>query len=133
VKLNQLRVGGEYAVRLDYRRLVVDGVPMSYIPFAAGGYRATVVGYEKSEAGRTLVRVELTGRVPRWKDAREANPDGTWTVWQGYVVDDQERPVEDDWTSELVVQSSQVICEWTDAVVQQSVGSLDADWQSFEI
>jgi len=97
------------------------------------GFRATVLGFEKHESGRTLGRVELTARVLRTKGAKQANPDGTWTIWHGHFVDGQGDPIEDQTTFELLVQSSQVACEWTEAVVQQSVGSLDRDWQSFDV
>lgn len=131
MKLAEIRIGGDYAVRMDYRRLVIEHEVIGHVPFASGGYRATVLGFEK-QGGRTLVRVELTARVFRVKEAKEENPDGTWTIWHGHVVDDQENPIEDEVTFELLVQSSQVASEWTEAVIKQSVGSLDRDWQHFE-
>jgi hypothetical protein len=132
VKLGDIHVGEEYAVRLNYRRLAEEGLWVGSLPYASGGWRGTVLGFEKNEPGHTLVRVEFTSHVLRTKEAREANPDGTSTIWHGHVVDDQDVPVEDEMTFGLLVQSSQVVCEWTEAVVQHSVGSLDEDWQSFD-
>jgi hypothetical protein len=131
VKLAAIRVGEDYAVRIDYRRLIIEYDVLGSVPYASVGYRATALGFEK-RGGRTLVRVELTAQVLRVKEAREANPDGTWTIWHGHVVDDHDIPIEDEVTYDLLVESSQVACEWTEAVVQQSVGSLDRDWERFE-
>jgi hypothetical protein len=134
VKLADIRVGEEYAVRLSYRRLAIEGLEIiGGVPYASGGYRARAVAIEKSAAGRSLVRVELTARVLRTKEAREESPDGTWTIWQGIVVDDHDVPVDDETSFELLVQSSQIVCEWTDAIVEQSVRSLDEDWELFDI
>src|SRR5262245_3060513 len=133
VKLAEIRVGEEYAVRLNYRRLAVEGIEIiGGVPYASRGYRARVVAIEKNEAGRTLVRVRLTAHVLRTKEAREENPDGTWAIWRGIVVDDQDDPVGDETTFELLVQSSQLVCEWTEALVAQSVRSLDQDWELFD-
>ena len=133
MKLAEIRVGEEYAVRLDWRRLILEGLPVNGLQFASGTYRGTAASFETNEAGRTLVRVEFTAHVFRRKEAREANPDGTWTLWEGYVVDAEDRRVQDEVTFDVLVQSSQVVSEWTEAVVQQSVRSLDGDWESFEV
>ena len=132
VKLAEIRIGEEYAVRLDWRRLLLEGCPVNGLQFAYGAYRGTAASFEKNEAGRTLVHVEFTAHVPRRKEAREPNPDGTWTIWEGYVVDAEDQRVQDAVTFDVLVQSSQVVSEWTEAVVQQSVRSLDGDWQSFD-
>lgn len=133
MKLAEIEVGESYAVSVN--PLQVQGLMGDPEDFfsepqfvarylisdvadrALRGVKAEVVAVEAVD-GRRKVRIRCVARKSLHKHYIEDNYDGTKTDWNGLVLDDEDNPVEEDVPFEALIEPSQVLAPWVDALVE---------------